>query len=67
MLQRLLLQRLHDLLAPEDDWGPALAVHRAEQYPLQIPEARKAIKTDGTHIILTNVTCYRWVLRWISG
>lgn len=36
-----LAQRWQQLLCPEDDWGPALAVHRAEYYPLQIPEARK--------------------------
>ena len=27
------LQRWRDLLCPEDDWGPALALHRAEMYP----------------------------------
>ncbi|MFH4979157.1 hypothetical protein AB6A40_005866 [Gnathostoma spinigerum] len=31
------------LLCPESDWGPALAVHRAEYYPLQVPEARRLI------------------------
>ncbi|KHN78185.1 Sodium-dependent acetylcholine transporter [Toxocara canis] len=36
-------QRWRDLLCPDDDWGPALAVHRAEYYPLQIPEARRLI------------------------
>uniref|UniRef100_A0A0M3ILV8 Sodium-and chloride-dependent glycine transporter 2 n=1 Tax=Ascaris lumbricoides TaxID=6252 RepID=A0A0M3ILV8_ASCLU len=36
-------QRWRDLLCPEDDWGPALAIHRAEYYPLQIPEARRLI------------------------
>ncbi|CAD5222395.1 unnamed protein product [Bursaphelenchus xylophilus] len=34
-------ERWQQLLCPEDDWGPALAVHRAEYYPLQIPEARR--------------------------
>ncbi|KAI1721390.1 sodium:neurotransmitter symporter family domain-containing protein [Ditylenchus destructor] len=34
-------KKWRDLLCPEDDWGPALAVHRAEVYPLQIPEAKK--------------------------
>uniref|UniRef100_A0A915CRP8 Uncharacterized protein n=1 Tax=Ditylenchus dipsaci TaxID=166011 RepID=A0A915CRP8_9BILA len=34
-------KKWRDLLCPENDWGPALAVHRAEVYPLQIPEARK--------------------------
>lgn len=32
------------MLSPEDDWGPALAVHRSEEYPLQIPEARDPVK-----------------------
>jgi len=36
-----LTKRWRDLLCPEDDWGPALALHRAEMYPLQIPEARR--------------------------
>lgn len=35
------IERWQRLLCPEDDWGPALAVHRAEYYPLQIPEARR--------------------------
>lgn len=34
-------ERWQQLLCPEDDWGPALAVHRAEYYPLQIPEATR--------------------------
>jgi len=34
-------KRWSDLLCPSDDWGPALAVHRAEVYPLQIPEAKR--------------------------
>ncbi len=34
------------MILPADDWGPALAVHRAEQYPLQIPESRKPYKDD---------------------
>jgi len=38
-------KRWRELLCPEDDWGPALAVHRAEVYPLQIPEARKLLST----------------------
>ncbi|KAK0418475.1 hypothetical protein QR680_013577 [Steinernema hermaphroditum] len=43
-------KRWRDLLCPEDDWGPALAVHRAERYPLQIPEARRlfASHLDGS-------------------
>uniref|UniRef100_A0A0N5AJ66 Transporter n=1 Tax=Syphacia muris TaxID=451379 RepID=A0A0N5AJ66_9BILA len=36
-------QRWRDLLCPEDDWGPALAIHRAEYYPFQVPEARRLI------------------------
>lgn len=43
-----LAQRVQDLLSPEDDWGPALAVHRAEEFPLQVPEARRAPKTVDT-------------------
>ncbi|EPB66659.1 hypothetical protein ANCCEY_14250 [Ancylostoma ceylanicum] len=31
------------VLNPDDSWGPALAVHRAEQFPLQIPEARRLL------------------------
>uniref|UniRef100_A0A8R1TZG3 Transporter n=1 Tax=Onchocerca volvulus TaxID=6282 RepID=A0A8R1TZG3_ONCVO len=36
-------QRWLDLFCPEYEWGPALAIHRAEYYPLQIPEARRLI------------------------
>lgn len=36
-------QRWRDLLFPDGEWGPALAIHRAEYYPLQIPEARRLI------------------------
>jgi solute carrier family 6 amino acid transporter-like protein 5/7/9/14 len=38
-------RRWRELLCPEDDWGPALAIHRAEMYPLQIPEAKKLLST----------------------
>uniref|UniRef100_A0AC34FE99 Transporter n=1 Tax=Panagrolaimus sp. ES5 TaxID=591445 RepID=A0AC34FE99_9BILA len=38
-------KRWRELLCPEDDWGPALAIHRAEKYPLQIPEAKKLLST----------------------
>lgn len=38
------VQRFRTLLSPEDDWGPALAIYRAEQYPLQIPEARDPMR-----------------------
>ncbi|VDP02911.1 unnamed protein product [Soboliphyme baturini] len=38
------VKRFQDLMCPEDDWGPALAIHRAEEFPLQIPEAREPIK-----------------------
>jgi hypothetical protein len=41
------LQRLQELLSPDATWGPALAVHRSEQYPLQIPESRKPCRIDG--------------------
>ncbi|VIO92045.1 Sodium:neurotransmitter symporter family protein [Brugia malayi] len=37
------IQRWLDLFCPENEWGPALAIHRAEYYPLQIPEARRLI------------------------
>ncbi|VDN02726.1 unnamed protein product [Thelazia callipaeda] len=37
------IQRWLNLFCPDDEWGPALAVHRAEYYPLQIPEARRLI------------------------
>uniref|UniRef100_A0A914BVQ2 Uncharacterized protein n=1 Tax=Acrobeloides nanus TaxID=290746 RepID=A0A914BVQ2_9BILA len=40
-----LAKRWRDLLCPEDDWGPALAIHRAEMFPLQIPEARKLMQS----------------------
>lgn len=43
MIRGTLPQRWRELLCPEDDWGPALAIHRAEYYPLQIPEARRLI------------------------
>ncbi|CAJ0599966.1 unnamed protein product [Cylicocyclus nassatus] len=36
-------QRWTTTLNPDDSWGPALAVHRAEQFPLQIPEARRLL------------------------
>ncbi|EYC17483.1 hypothetical protein Y032_0030g2079 [Ancylostoma ceylanicum] len=38
-----LAQRWATVLNPDDSWGPALAVHRAEQFPLQIPEARRLL------------------------
>ena len=40
-----LMDRLRAAMAPTEDWGPALALHRAEHFPLQIPEARKPVKT----------------------
>ncbi|KAL1243243.1 Sodium-dependent acetylcholine transporter [Trichinella spiralis] len=43
----LFVKRLRDLMIPEDDWGPALAVHRAEEFPLQIPEAKEPFRSDG--------------------
>jgi len=42
-------ERWHTLLCPEDDWGPALAVHRAEYYPLQIPEARRLMPLANSY------------------
>ncbi|TKR57853.1 hypothetical protein L596_030498 [Steinernema carpocapsae] len=47
-------KRWRDLLCPEDDWGPALAVHRAERYPLQIPEARRLMLTPAISSHLDN-------------
>ncbi|CAJ0942793.1 unnamed protein product, partial [Mesorhabditis belari] len=38
-----LVQKWRAVLNPHDSWGPALAVHRAEQFPLQIPEARRLL------------------------
>ena len=38
------VQRVQTLLSPHDEWGPALAVHRAEQYPLHVPEAQAVTK-----------------------
>lgn len=35
-------------MSPEDDWGPALAIHRAEHYPLQIPEARRPVEQPSS-------------------
>ncbi|KAF7629202.1 hypothetical protein Mgra_00009265 [Meloidogyne graminicola] len=43
-------QRIRELLCPSDDWGPALAIHRAELYPLQIPEARKLMVPPSSRI-----------------
>ncbi|CAD6198650.1 unnamed protein product [Caenorhabditis auriculariae] len=36
-------QKWQNVLNPDDAWGPALAIHRAEQFPLQIPEARRLL------------------------
>ncbi|GMT19400.1 hypothetical protein PFISCL1PPCAC_10697, partial [Pristionchus fissidentatus] len=38
-----LSQRWSSVLNPDDSWGPALAIHRAEHFPLQIPEARRLL------------------------
>uniref|UniRef100_A0A1I8BTP1 Transporter n=1 Tax=Meloidogyne hapla TaxID=6305 RepID=A0A1I8BTP1_MELHA len=43
-------QRIRELLCPADDWGPALAIHRAELYPLQIPEARNLMIPPSSRI-----------------
>ncbi|KFD55633.1 hypothetical protein M514_03381 [Trichuris suis] len=40
------VKRFRDLMIPEDAWGPALAVHRAEEFPLQIPEAREPVNCE---------------------
>ncbi|KAI3409917.1 transporter [Globodera pallida] len=48
-------KRLRELLCPTDDWGPALAVHRAELYPMQIPEAQK-LMTPPTNRVYRNTT-----------
>ncbi|KHJ90874.1 hypothetical protein OESDEN_09272 [Oesophagostomum dentatum] len=47
-------RRWASVLNPDDSWGPALAVHRAEQFPLQIPEARRLlippeVEVRGSH------------------
>ncbi|KAK6018844.1 hypothetical protein OSTOST_15542, partial [Ostertagia ostertagi] len=39
------------VLNPDDSWGPALAVHRAEQFPLQIPEARRLLISPEVEVI----------------
>uniref|UniRef100_A0A1I7XAZ6 Solute carrier family 6 member 8 n=1 Tax=Heterorhabditis bacteriophora TaxID=37862 RepID=A0A1I7XAZ6_HETBA len=49
-----LTQKWTNVLNPEDAWGPALAVHRAEHFPLQIPEARRLLlppelEVTGSH------------------
>uniref|UniRef100_A0A183BTC4 Transporter n=1 Tax=Globodera pallida TaxID=36090 RepID=A0A183BTC4_GLOPA len=49
------MTRLRELLCPTDDWGPALAVHRAELYPMQIPEAQK-LMTPPTNRVYRNTT-----------
>lgn len=43
-------KRWRDVLCPENDWGPALAIHRSEYYPLQIPEARGLLIQKGERI-----------------
>lgn len=46
-----LSQRWATVLNPDDSWGPALAVHRAEQFPLQIPEARRLLISPEVEVI----------------
>eukprot|EP00081_Caenorhabditis_elegans_P017288 NP_497416.4 Sodium-dependent acetylcholine transporter [Caenorhabditis elegans] len=36
-------QKWWRVLYPDDAWGPAMAIHRAEKFPLQIPEARRLL------------------------
>lgn len=54
---------MRDLLAPEDDWGPAMAIHRAEIFPVDTCEARLPVKypsgpyeTDGLTVENDNFT-----------
>ncbi|WKX98886.1 hypothetical protein Q1695_014062 [Nippostrongylus brasiliensis] len=46
-----LAQRWATVLNPDDSWGPALAVHRAEQFPLQIPEARRLLISPEVEVM----------------
>lgn len=42
---------MRDLICPQNDWGPALAIHRAEQFPLQVPEAREPPITEDRTLL----------------
>uniref|UniRef100_A0AC35TQ97 Transporter n=1 Tax=Rhabditophanes sp. KR3021 TaxID=114890 RepID=A0AC35TQ97_9BILA len=46
--------RWRDVLCPEGDWGPALAIHRSERFPLQIPEARGLLIQKASHNYRSN-------------
>uniref|UniRef100_W6NFM8 Sodium:neurotransmitter symporter domain containing protein n=1 Tax=Haemonchus contortus TaxID=6289 RepID=W6NFM8_HAECO len=46
-----LSQKWASVLNPDDSWGPALAVHRAEQFPLQIPEARRLLISPEVEVV----------------
>ena len=58
------IHSFRELMMPADDWGPALAVHRAEQYPLQIPEARKPLTahSDAELIVMVCERGLGWKL-----
>ncbi|CAB3402724.1 unnamed protein product [Caenorhabditis bovis] len=44
-------QKWWKILYPDDAWGPALAIHRAEKFPLQIPEARRLLLPPEVEIV----------------
>nr|ACI49252.1 hypothetical protein Csp3_JD07.002 [Caenorhabditis angaria] len=46
-----LTQKWWKVLYPDDAWGPALAIHRAEKFPLQIPEARRLLLPPEVEIM----------------
>ncbi|KAK6740062.1 hypothetical protein RB195_008499 [Necator americanus] len=52
-----LAQRWATVLNPDDSWGPALAVHRAEQFPLQIPEARRLLIPPEVEVLGSQAVC----------
>ena len=48
------------VLNPDDAWGPALAIHRAEHFPLQIPEARRLLLPPEVEVAATPApVCFR--------
>lgn len=44
-------QKWWRVLYPDDAWGPAMAIHRAEKFPLQIPEARRLLLPPEVEIV----------------
>ena len=49
------------VLNPDDAWGPALAIHRAEHFPLQIPEARRLLLPPEVEVAATPApVCFRF-------